>query len=200
MIQVLSGSQSINNIAAQDFEDDGELYQSQLNRIIRHFLAGSYPTYGSDCPIFELQKNYDISAIVVDEPDCAISVLQKNHNISAILAQIEDEKAAILALQRARKIGQRSAVIKASHISLDHDAHEKAQAGPAEDTAPISQTSQVKGGKRAAAGNKEEKPALRQSLRLRPKNNATMSSSQLTVAVRNSWIKEGGEKKRRRVA
>lgn len=57
----------------QDFEDGGELYQSQVNCIARHVL--------------ENQDKHEASAI---------SKLQENHNINvtAILAQIASEKAA----------------------------------------------------------------------------------------------------------
>lgn len=82
----------LSNMAAQDCGDDGELYQSQLNRLTRYILEHG----GENIPN-------------------TISNFRRNHNISAILAQIENERSGELAPQGTDGRGRESTVLEATH-------------------------------------------------------------------------------------
>lgn len=170
---------------AQDFGDDGELYQSQLHRLARFILE--HPGE--------------------NEPG-GISELQPNHNISAILAEIESEAESELVLQRTNEtgLGRGLAALDAPHISHDCSEHAEATAGSMADTEPTSQDVDAEGLERAApcdgeaaAGYMADAAQAEGAKRRRTINTAVPSSQPNTEEVTstretgtgtlNSWFK-----------
>lgn len=136
-------------MTAQDFNDDGELYESQLNRATRHILVHQQRPIHYNIPLHSM------------------SILQRYHNISAILAQIKREENA---LRRTHKKGRVA-------LTTAPNTHLVAAARPMADANAASQHAKAKGGKRAADHDADVETAPRRSLRLRASDQPSMEAA-----------------------
>ena len=165
-------NQFLSNIMAQDFGDDGEVYQSQLNRITRYFIF--------DYPLNDYRQE-------------AIIHLQKSHNISEILDQIEVENATTLDLQQTRKTGGPSTAFdlsQTSHVSSGKGVGESILGADIETVASLNKAEE-------AAHNFEVQDTPCRILK-RKREYETMASKQLTTDVDTHQQEWGRAKKKRR--
>ena len=127
-------------MAAKDFKDGGAFYQNQLNRIARCIRGKAN---GGHEPI-----KYH---------------LQESHDVSEILAQIENEKAAELALKQTNETSEYSLVLDTPHIFHPGFHNGEAASGTVESAKMVRQPYKGRGRKRAVSCDAWVEAPLRQN-------------------------------------